>query len=57
MARFVKSFLQSMLKLVNLVMGMVGLTMILYGLWMMRVWQRDMDGFSSDDHKPPHFPW
>ncbi|KAJ9690434.1 hypothetical protein PVL29_012866 [Vitis rotundifolia] len=57
MARLVKSFLQSMLKLVNLVMGMVGVTMILYGLWMMRVWERDMQGSSSDSFEPPHFPW
>ena len=32
--------MQSILKLVNSLIGMVGMAMILYALWMIRVWQR-----------------
>ncbi|XP_024046091.1 tetraspanin-19 isoform X1 [Citrus clementina] len=41
--------LQSFLKALNLIMGIVGISMILYGIWMIRVWQRDMEGQSFDD--------
>ena len=34
--------MQSILKLVNSLIGMVGMAMILYALWMIRVWQRHM---------------
>ncbi|KAF4363801.1 hypothetical protein F8388_000466, partial [Cannabis sativa] len=49
MVTIVKSCLKSLLKLVNSILGFVGIAMILYGLWMMRVWQRDMEDFSFDD--------
>ncbi|WRX26888.1 hypothetical protein QQP08_019375 [Theobroma cacao] len=49
MARILKSCMQSILKGVNLIMGMVGIAMILYGFWMVRVWQRDMGGSPFDD--------
>lgn len=42
--------LQSLLKLVNSVLGMVGIAMVLYGLWMVRVWLRDMDSSSVDQY-------
>ncbi|XP_044495927.1 tetraspanin-19-like [Mangifera indica] len=51
MANIARACLQSFLKAVNLVMGMVGIAMILYGLWMIRVWQRDKDDSSPDDFK------
>lgn len=40
MGKMVRSFIQSILKLVNSVMAMVGMAMILYAGWMIRVWQR-----------------
>ncbi|XP_039001034.1 tetraspanin-19-like [Hibiscus syriacus] len=49
MASILKSCMQSMLKAVNLIMAMVGISMILYGFWMLRVWQRDMAGSSFED--------
>ncbi|CAK9177600.1 unnamed protein product [Ilex paraguariensis] len=33
-----RSCIQSLLKLVNSVIGMVGVAMLLYALWMLRVW-------------------
>lgn len=56
MARIIKSCLQSILKVVNLIMAMVGIAMILYGCWMVRVWQRDMEGSSFDDFNSTA-PW
>ncbi|KAL6975823.1 hypothetical protein U1Q18_024619 [Sarracenia purpurea var. burkii] len=48
MGRMVRSCMQSLLKLVNSAIGMVGIASILYGLWMIRVWQRHID----DDPSP-----
>ncbi|XP_022777358.1 tetraspanin-19-like [Durio zibethinus] len=56
MARTIKSCMQSILKGVNLIMAMVGVAMILYGFWMVRVWQRDMGGSSFDDFNSTA-PW
>ncbi|CAI9089431.1 OLC1v1024003C1 [Oldenlandia corymbosa var. corymbosa] len=42
MGRMARSCLQSILKIVNSGIGMVGMAMILYSLWMFRVWQRQM---------------
>ncbi|XVF40520.1 hypothetical protein PTKIN_Ptkin01aG0120200 [Pterospermum kingtungense] len=56
MERIIKSCLQSILKVVNLIMAMVGIAMILYGFWMVRVWQRDMGGSSFDDFNSTA-PW
>ncbi|KAK3005378.1 hypothetical protein RJ639_016791 [Escallonia herrerae] len=44
------------LKLANSALGVAGIAMILYSLWMIRVWQRDAEGSSFDDH-PSAFPW
>ncbi|XP_074558190.1 tetraspanin-19-like [Curcuma longa] len=49
MGRILRSCLQSMLKMVNSVGGLVGVAFILYGLWMMRVWYRE---FHSDRTLP-----
>ncbi|MBA0748705.1 hypothetical protein Gogos_002696 [Gossypium gossypioides] len=56
MARIIKSCLQSALKCVNLIMAMVGIAMILYGFWMVRIWQRDMGGSPFDDFNSTA-PW
>ncbi|KAF5458446.1 hypothetical protein F2P56_022473 [Juglans regia] len=57
MARIVRSCMQSILKLVNSLIGMVGMAMILYALWMITVWQRHMGEFPFDgsDHPAPWF--
>ena len=44
MGRIASTCLRSLLKFVNSMMGLLGIAMILYGLWMIRVWQRDTDG-------------
>ncbi|XP_015574608.1 tetraspanin-19 isoform X2 [Ricinus communis] len=49
MASVAKTLLRSILKMLNSVMAIVGIAMILYGLWMVRVWQRDMEESSSSD--------
>ncbi|XP_057506303.1 tetraspanin-19-like [Actinidia eriantha] len=55
MARMVRSFIQSLLKLVNSAIGMVGIAMTLYALWMIRDWQRQMDPFVVPNTPPPWF--
>ncbi|KAJ4977311.1 hypothetical protein NE237_002417 [Protea cynaroides] len=55
MGRMAKSCLQSLLKLVNSILGMVGIAIIMYTLWMFRVWQRDTDGSPFDSDFP--IPW
>ncbi|KAI5590792.1 hypothetical protein POPTR_004G041500v4 [Populus trichocarpa] len=49
MAGIARTCLQSILKFVNSTLGLVGIAMVLYGLWMSRVWQRDMQDSSFDD--------
>ncbi|XP_023877723.2 tetraspanin-19 [Quercus suber] len=44
MGRIASTCLRSLLKFVNSMMGLLGIAMIFYGLWMIRVWQRDTDG-------------
>lgn len=48
MGRIARTCLRSLLKVVNSIMGIAGIAMILYGFWMIRVWQRDMDGSPYD---------
>lgn len=55
MVRMVRSCIQSLLKIVNSVIGMVGIAMILYALWLIWVWQRQMDDFPFSDDDPA--PW
>lgn len=54
--KLARTCLQSFLKLVNSTLGIVGIAMILYGLWMIRAWQREMEEFSFDDFKTTT-PW
>nr|GLL24105.1 tetraspanin-19-like [Ipomoea trifida]GMC83866.1 tetraspanin-19-like [Ipomoea batatas]GME17571.1 tetraspanin-19-like [Ipomoea batatas] len=51
MERILKKCLQISLKLANLTLGTVGIAMLMYGLWMIRVWQRDAAGSGYA------FPW
>ncbi|XP_055961405.1 tetraspanin-19-like isoform X2 [Mercurialis annua] len=46
------TLLRSILKMVNSVMAVVGIAMIFYGLWMVRIWQRDMEESSSSSTHP-----
>ncbi|KAJ6841886.1 tetraspanin-19 [Iris pallida] len=52
MGRLARSCLQSLLKLVNSVMGLAGMGMILYSLWMIRVWYRQTGDFWSHSNPP-----
>jgi hypothetical protein len=49
MARVARTCLRSILKIVNSTLGLVGIAMILYGFWMLRALQRDMESPSFDD--------
>ncbi|KAK1368656.1 putative tetraspanin/Peripherin [Heracleum sosnowskyi] len=55
MEKTIKSYLQLSLKLFNSIAGLAGIAMIMYGLWLIRVWQSDMKGSSSDNQAS--FPW
>ncbi|RDY03715.1 Tetraspanin-19, partial [Mucuna pruriens] len=57
MVRVLRSCIQSILKMVNSVIGMAGLAMILYAAWMVRVWQRQMGElpFGHDSNYPAPF--
>ncbi|KAF6141412.1 hypothetical protein GIB67_021228 [Kingdonia uniflora] len=57
MVSMMRSCLQWLLKLVNSIIGMVGIAMIVYALWMLRVWQREMhnSSFWGDSNSP--VPW
>lgn len=55
MEKTIKSYLQQVLKFFNSIAGLAGIAMIMYGLWLIRVWQSDMKGSSSDSQAS--FPW
>ncbi|URE44510.1 Stem-specific protein [Musa troglodytarum] len=57
MGWWVRSCLQSVLKLVNSMIGFTGMGMILYALWMLRSWYKHMDGtsFGGSGSTPPWF--
>ncbi|XP_074570221.1 tetraspanin-19-like isoform X2 [Curcuma longa] len=56
MGSWVRSCLQSVLKMVNSVIGLLGMGMIMYSMWMFRSWYKHFDGFpSSFDSSPPWF--
>jgi hypothetical protein len=57
MGRIVRSCMQSILKLVNSLIGMVGMAMILYALWMIRVWQRNVGHFPFAGGSDNPAPW
>ncbi|XP_021901133.1 tetraspanin-19 isoform X2 [Carica papaya] len=56
MGRMVRSCLQSLLKIVNSFIGMVGLAMVLYAVWLMRIWEKQTSDFPSWDSDYP-LPW
>ncbi|KAF3796199.1 Tetraspanin-19 [Nymphaea thermarum] len=43
MAGVLRSCIQSILKLLNSIIGMAGIAMILYSLWMIRIWSSHLD--------------
>ncbi|CAH9099253.1 unnamed protein product [Cuscuta epithymum] len=58
--KFARSCIQSMLKLVNFLLGVVGIAMIMYAIWMFRVWQKHMSGPSPLPYFGPNsspIPW
>lgn len=57
MVRIVRSCIQSMLKMINSLTGMVGIAMILYSMWLIRVWQKEMgeSPFAELDSPAPWF--
>ncbi|XP_078176348.1 tetraspanin family protein [Carex rostrata] len=50
--RMARSSLQTVLKLVNSLIGLAGMGMILFSLWMIRGWYKQ---FGSSDSNPPWF--
>ncbi|KAG0462215.1 hypothetical protein HPP92_020691 [Vanilla planifolia] len=56
MGRMVRSFLQSLLKLANSVIGLAGVGMILYSLWMLRVWYKEVQSYWGAGPDSP-LPW
>lgn len=58
MGSVMRSCIQSILKLLNCVMGMVGIAMMLYAVWLIRVWQREIGDFPFfDDDDDDFSPW
>ncbi|KAL2466477.1 Tetraspanin-19 [Abeliophyllum distichum] len=55
MARMARSCIQTLLKVVNSGIGMVGIAMIIYALWMLRVWQRHLGPDSAPNAPIPWF--
>lgn len=56
MASVLRSCIQSLLKLVNSIIAMAGIAMIIYSLWMIRVWQKET-GESIFDVSDYPLPW
>ncbi|RWR72145.1 tetraspanin-19-like protein [Cinnamomum micranthum f. kanehirae] len=52
MVGVMRSCLRSLLKLMNSIIGMVGTGMILYSLWMIRLWHQHLDGGGSISQIP-----
>ncbi|KAH7545980.1 tetraspanin-19 [Ziziphus jujuba] len=57
MSSVARTCMQSFLKVVNSSLGIVGIAMTLYGLWMIRVWQRDMEEEGSSFDFKSTAPW
>ncbi|KAL2547812.1 Tetraspanin-19 [Forsythia ovata] len=55
MTRFARNCIQSLLKVVNSGIGMVGIALILYSLWMLRVWNRHLDPSNTPASPVPWF--
>ncbi|XP_074312263.1 tetraspanin-19 [Silene latifolia] len=56
MGSLIRSLFQSLLKLFNGVIGMSGIAMIIYGIWMMRVWENQTGESPFHDSDFP-LPW
>ncbi|KAJ6360921.1 hypothetical protein OIU77_004863 [Salix suchowensis] len=57
MVSVMRSCIQSILKLVNSVIGMVGIAMVLYSIWLIRVWEREVGDFPFFDDDDDFTPW
>lgn len=57
MTAMARSCVQSILKLVNSVIAMVGLAMIMYSLWLIRAWQKSMGHLPFEDPDYSTTPW
>ncbi|CAI0549769.1 unnamed protein product [Linum tenue] len=57
MVRLMRSCVQSILKLVNSVVGMVGLAMVLYAVWLIKAWQREIGEFPFGEDENYPAPW
>ncbi|KAJ6763827.1 TETRASPANIN [Salix purpurea] len=57
MVSVMRSCIQSTLKLVNCVIGMVGIAMVLYSIWLIRVWEREVGDFPFFDDDDDFTPW
>ncbi|XP_024438986.1 tetraspanin-19 isoform X2 [Populus trichocarpa] len=57
MVSVMRSCIQSILKLVNCLIGMVGIAMVLYSIWLIRVWEREMGGFPFFEDDDDFTPW
>ncbi|CAM8991547.1 unnamed protein product [Rhodiola kirilowii] len=53
MARTLKNSLKLFLKLVNAVFGAIGLFFLVFGLWLLRVWQREVADGSTSSYPVP----
>ncbi|KAL6198129.1 hypothetical protein ACLB2K_027921 [Fragaria x ananassa] len=49
MTKIARVVLQALLKAMNSILGLLGIAFVLYGLWLVRVWERDLDSSSSFD--------
>lgn len=56
MGSLIRSFFQSLLKMFNGVIGLSGIAMVIYSLWMIHVWQRQT-GQSPFDQSDYPVPW
>ncbi|KAJ8436833.1 hypothetical protein Cgig2_018929 [Carnegiea gigantea] len=55
MGSLIRSFVQSILKMFNAIIGMTGMAMVLYSLWMIHVWHKQTGHSPFDDDYP--VPW
>ncbi|XP_021717378.1 tetraspanin-19 isoform X2 [Chenopodium quinoa] len=56
MGSLIRSFFQSLMKMFNAIVGMAGIAMVIYSLWMIRVWQKQTGQSPFDDSDYP-VPW
>ncbi|KNA10486.1 hypothetical protein SOVF_144010 [Spinacia oleracea] len=56
MGSLIRSFFQSLTKMFNAFIGMAGIAMVIYSLWMIRVWNKHTSRYPFDDSDYP-VPW